>query len=149
MRQRERRPTPVDPVSKTHQSFGPESDINNIIRRHGIKPPDPGSLNYFDNIGFTSFHDAVELVRQADEQFAALPARTREIFHNDPANLIAAVEAASAGDETARDHLVRAKFLKPRPAEPEPTAPVAPTAGTTPANPSAPQNPPVDPSTGP
>jgi len=83
----------VDTGDKTRvqQSFGPDVDVNTIMRRNGIT----GSLPFAEHTGvygdFTGIEDydsALERVNGAQERFMRLPAAVREKFNNDPGVLI-------------------------------------------------------------
>lgn len=84
--------------SLVQQHDGPETDINNIVRRFGITQTMPLGVAggvYGDFSGITDFADAVALVDRAMDQFMALPADVRERFKNDPAVMIDTVQNMS------------------------------------------------------
>jgi len=76
----------LDP-SLTQQQFRDESDINNIVDRF-MKTghlPDPVSMpQYLDYEGVFDFQSAMNVVRQADENFMRMDAKVRSRFHNSP-----------------------------------------------------------------
>jgi phage internal scaffolding protein len=73
--------------SLTQQQFRDESDINNIVDRF-MKTghlPDPVSMpQYVDYEGVFDFQSAMNVVRQADENFMRMDAKVRSRFHNSP-----------------------------------------------------------------
>lgn len=77
----------VGAVSMTKQSMKDESDINFIIRRY-VKTGNLSHVNRFSGMygDFTplTFHEAMNIVRQGEEMFEALPAVIRRRFGNDP-----------------------------------------------------------------
>lgn len=100
-----------DPSGGAKQSMKAECDINNIMARY-IKT---GVVNHVNEFGAqygevpsVSFHEAVNLVRQAQETFDALPAQLRKRFSNDPGEFLAFFE-----DEKNREEGVRLGLVKP------------------------------------
>jgi len=73
--------------SLTQQQFKDESDINNIVDRF-MKTghlPEPASMpQYVDYEGVFDFQSAMNVVRQADENFMRMDAKVRSRFHNSP-----------------------------------------------------------------
>ena len=73
--------------SLTQQQFKDESDINNIVDRF-MKTghlPEPTSMpQYVDYEGVFDFQSAMNVVRQADENFMRMDAKVRSRFHNSP-----------------------------------------------------------------
>lgn len=76
----------LDP-SLTQQQFKDEADINVIVDRF-MKTghlPDPVSMpQYVDYEGVFDFQSAMNVVRQADENFMRMDANVRSRFHNSP-----------------------------------------------------------------
>lgn len=76
-----------DDPSLTQQQFADESDINNIVDRF-MKTghlPTPSSMPQFaDYEGIFDFQSAMNVVRQADENFMRMDAKVRARFHNSP-----------------------------------------------------------------
>jgi phage internal scaffolding protein len=74
-------------ASLTQQQFAEESDINNIVDRF-MKTghiPSPASMpQYADYEGVFDFQSAMNVVRQADENFMRMDAKVRARFHNSP-----------------------------------------------------------------
>lgn len=79
--------------SRAKQSMKDECDINNIMSRYNKTGQLPGLIKrepqYGDFSDPITFQEACETVKRAEEQFAALPARTRERFGNDPQRFLA------------------------------------------------------------
>lgn len=101
------------------QSFKEECDINTIMRNfeetgllQNLAKRDPVYGDFSDP---GTFHEAQNIVVVAKEQFAALPARIRERFNNDPANFLEFVY-----DESNIDELVK-MGLATKSEEPQPT----------------------------
>lgn len=83
--------------SKTVQG-APDADINVLMKRMGITDNEPlpaqFSINdprYYGDFteAPTSLQEAMEVIRTAEERFAALPAALRTRFNNRPAELYA------------------------------------------------------------
>lgn len=70
------------------QSFRDECDINVILKRFGLGyeiPPGIRLPQSGDFTGINNFHDAMNAMIEARENFAAWPAHIRAEFDNDPA----------------------------------------------------------------
>ncbi|UOF82671.1 scaffold protein [Microviridae sp.] len=92
-------------VSKTHQSFAEECDINTIVRKFGVGVPMPVTSQMPVSGDFTdikNFQDAMERVVQAREAFMELPADVRARFGNEPAALIAFLDDGRNKEEAVR-----------------------------------------------
>lgn len=81
--------------SLTKQSFADEVDINNIMARF----TQTGVIDHVNsadpNFGYapsSDFRESLELVKNAHESFADLPAGIRRKFNNDPEQFLAFVE---------------------------------------------------------
>lgn len=88
-----------DPT-RTSQEFKEECDINTIVERFGItgELPEPGSVKAPLEGDFVDVHDfqsALNVVRQAEEAFMAMPADVRTEFNNDPGRFMAFVNDPS------------------------------------------------------
>jgi len=104
------------------QSARDDTDINTIVRRFGLTGELPGDLQMpqsGDFSGLGGFHEAMNVVRAAEEEFLRVPAETRARFNNDPARLMAFLEDGANYDEALRLGLVQAR---PVPVVPEPLA---------------------------
>ena len=76
-----------DDESLAIQSAREETDINTIVRRFGLTGELPKDLKMpqsGDFSGLPGFHEAMNLVRAAQEEFLRVPADVRARFGNDP-----------------------------------------------------------------
>lgn len=91
--------------SLTQQSFAAEADINTIVDRFmksGVLP-DPVSMpQYIDYEGVFDFQSAMNVIRQADENFARLDARVRARFQNSPQAFLEFFSNPANQDEAIR-----------------------------------------------
>lgn len=78
--------------SMAQQHFHDETKIDNILElytRTGILPTKEVQPVFADLLGMSDdYHDALNLVRNAQESFFDLPASVRERFNNDPSFLM-------------------------------------------------------------
>lgn len=78
--------------SLAQQHMKDECDINNIVERFGVTGQLPVASSipptYGDFTGVNDYRTALDLVMAADESFMSLPAKIRERFNNDPAELV-------------------------------------------------------------
>lgn len=95
--------------AKTKQAFKDECDINTIMRRYEqsgvLLHLARGEPQYVDATSL-DYQASMELVVQAREAFAALPARVRERFQNDPSQMLAFVEDEGNREEAIKLGLV-------------------------------------------
>lgn len=107
-------------ASLTQQQFKEESDINNIVDRF-MKTghlPDPVSMpQYVDYEGVFDFQSAMNVVRQADENFMRMDAKVRARFHNSPQEFL-----EFFADPNNRDEAVRLGLAVPQPVTKETTS---------------------------
>lgn len=93
---RERKPQVNNLPSRTQQHHAPMADINNIVGRHksGHVPGDPTGARqpFFGQWSAPDFHGNLNYVVDVQQRFAALPARTRSRFNNDPYQLLRFVD---------------------------------------------------------
>jgi phage internal scaffolding protein len=91
--------------SLTQQQFRDESDINNIVDRF-MKTghlPDPVSMpQYVDYEGVFDFQSAMNVVRQADENFMRMDAKVRSRFHNSPQEFLEFFADPANSEEAVR-----------------------------------------------
>ena len=76
-----------DDDSLTQQQFKEESDINTIVNRFlksGVLPNPVNMPQYVDYEGVFDFQSAMNVVRQADENFMRMDANVRARFNNSP-----------------------------------------------------------------
>lgn len=96
--------------SRAIQSAEEESNINTIVRRFGLTgelPADVAIPRSGDFTGAPDFHTAMNLVRQAQEEFLRVPAEIRARFNNDPGAFISFVEDDGNREEAARLGLLK------------------------------------------
>ncbi len=123
--------------SRTKQSMREESDINIIMARYEktglIEHVNKYGGQYADMPDDVEFHSAMNLVTEAQQTFADLPAGMRDRFRNDPEEFL---EFLSNPEN--RDEMVELGFLPPPAPEPvveeKPLDPGAP-APASPASP--------------
>jgi len=96
--------------SRAIQSAEEESNINTIVRRFGLTgelPQDVRMPQSGDFTGLPDFHAAMNMVRQAQEEFLRVPAEIRARFQNDPKQF-----TDFFADEANRDEAVKLGFVK-------------------------------------
>lgn len=132
--------------SLTRQSFMEEADINVIAKRFGLTGELPEGVRLPRFVDFQevfSFQDAANVVRAAEESFAAMPAHVRSRFGNDAAQFVAFCSDDANYEEAKRLGLVDMALADARKAQEKPTlvnptpgmsgaAAAAPAASTTP-----------------
>ncbi len=117
---------------RAKQSMKDECDINVIMAKY-LKT---GQISHgqtmtgdFADADSVSFHEAMNIVTEAEQAFMTLPAKARQRFANDPAGLVDLCQ-----DPERREELVELGLLDPleEPEAPaaaaEPPAPAAPAA---------------------
>lgn len=111
----------------TKQSHKAECDIHNILsqyRRTGIiTHVQAARPTYTDLPDGLDFQASMNLILQAQETFAALPARVRDHFRNDPQAFLAAFQDPSQADTLRGFGLLKEKEADSRPPEPPKEAP--------------------------
>lgn len=120
--------------SMTRQEFLEEADVNYIVNQYETTGMNPTGMNAREPI-FGDFSDpalndyqlALNTVQGAGELFQRLPARVRERFANDPANLILFVQDPANTKEAHELGLLRDDYVSPSaPPAPEPPPAVKP-----------------------
>ena len=109
--------------SRTQQQFKSECDINTILERFNVTGQLPVSSvqpSYGDFSGVFDYQSAANAVIAANQSFAALPAKIRNRFNNDPAALLAFVE----DDANAEEAYALGILKRPEPRVESPTEPV-------------------------
>lgn len=105
--------------SMTKQSFKDECDINNIMRRYEatgvVQHLAAGSPQFGDFMSHMDFQASMNAVIEAENMFAALPARIRDRFGNDPAQLLEFL-----GNEKNKEEAIALGLVNPPPVEPAP-----------------------------
>lgn len=91
--------------SLTQQQFAEESDINFIVDRFmktGHIPTPATMPQYADYDGVFDFQTAMNVVRQADENFMRMDAKVRARFHNSPQEFLEFFADPANADEAVR-----------------------------------------------
>jgi phage internal scaffolding protein len=94
-----------DDASLTQQQFKEESDINTIVDRFlksGVLPSAATMPQYVDYEGVFDFQSAMNVVRQADENFMRLDAKVRARFNNSPQQFLEFFANSENVDEAIR-----------------------------------------------
>lgn len=116
---------------RTKQEFKDECDINVIMARYmqsGVLPPGVGVAQYGDFSTVEDFQSSMELIKRAEEQFAAQPSKVRDRFNNNAAEFLEFVMDVANKEEAQKLGLLKDE----KPAEPAVVAPVAPVAPVVP-----------------
>ena len=97
--------------SLTQQHFQEECDIINIIKRHDrngiIEHVHRGQARYGDFSEVTDYREALDLVRNAQEEFMTIPSDIRKQFDNNPGKFY---EFVSNPDN--KDELIKMGFIE-------------------------------------
>jgi len=100
-----------DDESLAVQSAADEANINTIVRRFGLTGQLPGQVampRFGDFTNVPDFHSAMNLIRQAQDEFLRLPAEVRARFGNDPQRVMEFLEDEGNRDEAVKLGLVNA-----------------------------------------
>lgn len=84
----------VEGEKRTQQHFRDEVDINNIVARFertGQLPQASGAVTYGDVTSYDFMH-MMNIVAKQKAKFMAYPAKIRNMFNNDPAQLLTFLE---------------------------------------------------------
>lgn len=117
--------------SRTQKHHKDECDINTIVERFGLTGELPDNIRmprYGDFTEVTNYHEALNAVAKARENFDLLPAKIRAQFHNDPGEFV-----DFASDPANGKALVDMGLAIKRPEPPPETPPAPPPGGQTPA----------------
>lgn len=131
------------PVSRTKQEFKDQCDINNIIKSFKLT----GQISHInaqaaqgrfeDMPDENDFQTSMNVIRSATESFAALPAKIRDRFQNNPQQFLAFCSDPENKDEAIKLGIVK----KPVPAPAAPPPPPPPKGPDNLASPPAPEPP--------
>lgn len=102
--------------SMTDQSQAAECDVNQILDRFmktGVLPGVDIARVYGDYSEPFDFHEAQNIIAHANEQFAALNAKVRHRFHNDPAEFLSFVADPENASEMVKLGLATIKDTQP------------------------------------
>lgn len=124
--------------SLTIQSHSEDADINVLMRRFGVIPPQAMEVRtpmYGDFTGIRDFRTAVTVVAEAQDAFLRLPSAIRHTYENDPQLFLQAIETGEAVSVLKAHGLI----LSPSGASgaPNGTPPATPGSPAAPAAPSA------------
>lgn len=101
---------------RTKQAFKEECDINGILRKFNKTGQLPEMIKknpqYGDFSEAPQYQEALNLVLAAEQQFAALPARARERFHNSPKEFLEFANNAANADEMAKMGLIKPEAIE-------------------------------------
>jgi len=104
--------------SLTVQSEKDDADINTIVKRFGLTGELPSDIAMPQSGDFTNamdFHQSMNVVRRAQEEFLRVPADIRARFGNDPQAFMSFMEDDRNRDEAARLGLLKAPVAVPEP----------------------------------
>lgn len=115
----------IDKPSRTKQAYGPDSDINNILKKYAGIPPKATPIQYGDMTMIPDFQQALNTVIVGRDMFDRLPSNIRERFGNDPSKYLEFVQAAGSNEELKAEGVRLGIFKKEAkaapPAAPEPS----------------------------
>ena len=110
----------------TDQSQAAETDVNLIVKRalkSGVLPGLDAPKIFADVSNAMSYHEAKNLIINAENQFNSLDAHVRIKFENDPAQFLSFVE-----DPKNAEELVKLGLASAIPSAPSPAVPANPQA---------------------
>lgn len=105
-------------ATRTKQEFKDECDINVIIDRFGIGQEMPMAQRVPINAEFTdnlTYHEAMNMMIEADRAFYSFPAAIRERFANDPGKFVDFVSDPKNKDQCQEWGLNRPVAVEPSP----------------------------------
>lgn len=113
--------------SRTKQADAKAANINNIVARYrkSGELPIVNRAPMFGDLSMPDYKEAMDIMAQATQSFAALPAALRAEFNNDPSLLLEALDNAS--DPEVHTYLYKIGLLaeppeaKAEPIEPKPS----------------------------
>lgn len=110
---------------RTKQAFKDECDVNNIVARFmktGVLDAQNRHAPRYGDCTGLEFQAGMEIILKAKNIFAALPAKLRDRFQNDPGKFLDFVQ-----DEENREEATKLGLLKPKAPEatPLPTPPAS------------------------
>jgi len=108
--------------SRTKTSMQKECDIRNILktyRKTGTPLPSLDPSQFKDVSNLPSYHEALNVVRNAQEAFAAQPSYIRDRFKNDPALFLAFCQDAANAEEMVELGLAVKRPVAVPPNEPD------------------------------
>lgn len=130
---------PEDSTQITKQAPSSETSVEAQLRRYvnmGLVPSAGRAPRYGDFTGIGDFHECLQRVKEAQDQFMALPPQVRKLAENDPGVFL---EMTYGGKREMIDALIAAGMMEQQLPEPvrkvevvnateKPTEPVPPPA---------------------
>lgn len=139
--------SPSGGISMAKQSFKDECDINTIMARYqrtGVLDHVRQNVGQYIDVTGADFTEAQNLIAGARSMFNELPAKLRERFNNEPAELLSFLEKEENREEAVKLGLLNAKGGEATPL-PTPPATPAPAGSTQVLEASAPKGDPAPP----
>ncbi|AXL14446.1 internal scaffolding protein [Microviridae sp.] len=96
----------VSGKSLTRQSEHDRSEINRIVSR-GIILPDPNQMTFGDFSGGEDFREIQNRIIAVQQSFSELPSGTREMFGNDPAEMLDFIADPENAEEASNLGLIK------------------------------------------
>lgn len=107
-----------DEIPRVEQSHERETNINNIVKRHGgdliAKTQNIQQLQY-DDVTTNDFQESMNLILKGNQTFMSLPSKTRDEFQNDPAKYMDYIH-----NPENKQALIDRGWMKPPEPEPQP-----------------------------
>ncbi len=114
----------------TKQADKDAADINTIMNKYvetGVYPISTKTPYYGNFVGTPTFHEGLNRIASAQEDFDRLPARVRKHVDNDPGKFLDLVHDPERRDELEALGLVKAQIpVKPEPVVKPPETPAPP-----------------------
>lgn len=121
--------------TKTQQHFREEVDINNIVarfQRTGMLSGASSTPLQYGDVSSMDFMAMQNLVVKMKGRFMGLPSKTRNLFNNDPAQMLAFIEDPENADQARKLGLLPPKpKAAPEPPPEPPKAPESPRGAST------------------
>lgn len=111
-----KKPDPISEwgESRTKSEFKDECDINKVLKRHGVTDLMRQGINNLTLMGdidvsqVDTYEEMVQVVKNAEDAFNAVPSHVRKRFSNDPGEMIDFLKDPSNKDEAIKLGLVNA-----------------------------------------
>lgn len=117
----------VSGQSRVQQNFKDEVDINRIVKKGnatGVWPTSQKQPMFGDFADAPSYHEALNVVIEAEELFGSLPSHVRKRFHNNPEDFLTFAHDPKNSDEMVKLGLAKKRErLNEREKTPGPTKP--------------------------
>lgn len=106
--------TIMNQPSLTKQEFAYEQDINNIIKKFHTTGELPKMRQgfYADVSEIPDYHEAMNIVARANQNFASLPSQLRTKFDNDPSKMLEWISDPQNAQEAVELGLLQSKDVK-------------------------------------